>query len=300
MDKKQELFVSQIQRFSLHDGPGIRTTIFLKGCNLRCKWCHNPETQNLIPEIQYLENRCRKCASCAMTCPQKALTIKPEGWSLDKEHCNNCMICVSNCYANALQISGSYEASEELVAQAKRDQRIFGEGGVTFSGGEPMLQIDILEYALKEAKKQKLHTAVDTAGNVPWDFFERIIPYTDLFLFDIKGMKPEVHKQYTGVDNTRILENIKKLSFEKDTRIWIRMPLVEGVNASENDIDDFLAFYLQLGSIDRIDLLPYHSYGTYKAKSLQMPEEVFETPSPEKMERIRMKIKTVNENVFVM
>lgn len=116
MDKKQELFVSQIQRFSLHDGPGIRTTIFLKGCNLRCKWCHNPETQNLIPEIQYLENRCRKCASCAMTCPQKALTIKPEGWSLDKEHCNNCMICVSNCYANALQISGSYEASEELVA----------------------------------------------------------------------------------------------------------------------------------------------------------------------------------------
>ena len=123
MDKKQELFVSQIQRFSLHDGPGIRTTIFLKGCNLRCKWCHNPETQNLIPEIQYLENRCRKCASCAMTCPQKALTIKPEGWSLDKEHCNNCMICVSNCYANALQISGSYEASEELVAQAKRDQQ---------------------------------------------------------------------------------------------------------------------------------------------------------------------------------
>ena len=116
----------------------------------------------------------------------------------------------------------------------------------------------------------------------------------------VKGMKPEVHKQYTGVDNTRILENIKKLSFEKDTRIWIRMPLVEGVNASENDIDDFLAFYLQLGSIDRIDLLPYHSYGTYKAKSLQMPEEVFETPSPEKMERIRMKIKMVNENVFVM
>lgn len=123
MDKKQELFVSQIQRFSLHDGPGIRTTIFLKGCNLRCKWCHNPETQNLIPEIQYLENRCRKCASCAMTCPQKALTIKPEGWSLDKEHCNNCMICVSNCYANALQISGSYEASEELVHRRREISR---------------------------------------------------------------------------------------------------------------------------------------------------------------------------------
>ncbi len=294
-----KLFISQIQRYSMHDGPGIRTTYFLKGCNLRCQWCHNPETQHRYREIQYMEKRCRGCGVCLNVCPEKAISIKNNRWQLDLEKCAVCGVCVENCYADALQMSGRYVDIRDTLDDACYDDLIFGWGGITLSGGEPMLQIEEVSEMLKMAKEKGIHTAVDTAGCVSWSNFEKIIPYTDLFLFDVKAVRNHIHKEYTGVANRLILENLKRLSRTGKTEIWIRMPLIHQVNDSDEDISAFTAYYRELGKIERIDLLTYHSYGLYKAQSLQMKAKVFQEPDAGRMQKIKEMIQSVNKNVVI-
>ena len=294
-----KLFISQIQRYSMHDGPGIRTTYFLKGCNLRCQWCHNPETQHRYREIQYMEKRCRGCGVCLNVCPEKAISIKNNRWHLDLGKCAACGVCVENCYADALQMSGRYVDIQDTLDDAYYDDLIFGCGGITLSGGEPMLQIEEVSEMLKMAKEKGIHTAVDTAGCVSWSNFEKIIPYTDLFLFDVKAVRNHIHKEYIGVANRLILENLKRLSWTGKTEIWIRMPLIHQVNDSDEDISAFMAYYRELGKIERIDLLTYHSYGLYKAQSLQMQAKVFQEPDAGRMQKIKEMIQSVNKNVVI-
>ncbi len=293
------LFITKIQRFSIHDGPGIRMTVFLKGCNLACRWCHNPETQHASQEIQYLESRCRFCGICVGLCPTEAITIK-DNWRLERKKCTQCQKCVSHCYAGALQTVGEYVDTDTILEKALEDVQLFGKGGITFSGGEPLLQAGELKAALRKAKEKGMHTAVDTAGNVDWECFREILSYTDLFLYDVKTVDRKAHRDYTGVDNQIILRNLKKLSALEKGRVWIRMPIIHGLNDRDEDIGRFLDYYQELRKIERIDLLPYHAYGTYKAKSLCMKEEKFEAPSKERMESLLTQIREINENTHIL
>ncbi|MGN1450758.1 MAG: glycyl-radical enzyme activating protein, partial [Eubacteriales bacterium] len=239
----QKAMIFDIRRNSLADGPGIRTTVFFKGCGMRCEWCHNPESQLAEPQILFYREKCVGCGRC------KGITAKDADF---------------HCLYGAMEICGrEYEADElfEVIAEDKAFYENSG-GGVTFSGGECMLWADFLEQVLKRCKDNSIHTAVDTAGFVPWEQFERVLPYTDLFLYDIKTADVRLHQKFTGVPNGLILSNLKKL-FERGANIIIRIPVIPGVNADEQEmrkIADVLSGYRLAG----VELLPYHKMGEHK------------------------------------
>ena len=268
--------IFDIQRNSFVDGPGIRTTVFFKGCNLKCKWCHNPESQNSDTQMMFYKDKCTGCGKCAEVCPNKL------------EKCDFCGKCTMLCPSDARQICGKEITSDALIKELVKDKMFYetSDGGVTFSGGECMLQIDFLEEILKKCKENGLHTAVDTAGNVPYEYFERILPYTDLFLYDVKCIDEALHKEGTGVSNKRILENLKKLSDEACTEIIIRIPVIKGYNGSENEMGRIADFIGKL-RIKSVELLPYHKMGEHKYSALGMDEFVFEVPSEEEMTAFR-------------
>lgn len=268
--------IFDIQRNSFVDGPGIRTTVFFKGCNLNCKWCHNPESQNSDTQMMFYKDKCTGCGKCAEVCPNKL------------EKCDFCGKCTIFCPSDARQICGKEITSDALIKELVKDKMFYetSDGGVTFSGGECMLQIDFLEEILKKCKENGLHTAVDTAGNVPYEYFERILPYTDLFLYDVKCIDEALHKEGTGVSNKRILENLKKLSDEACTEIIIRIPVIKGYNGSETEMGRIADFIGKL-RIKSVELLPYHKMGEHKYSALGMDEFVFEVPSEEEMTAFR-------------
>lgn len=266
-------FISTLQRFSLDDGPGIRTTVFFKGCNLRCAWCHNPEC--IIPgaTLQFLEGSCTGCGKCAAICPQGVHAITPEGRHLlDRSRCIACGKCAYGCPHTALNLIGRRYEPEELVKQLLKDRKFYetSGGGVTFSGGEPMLHPEYLAEVLRLCKEAGLHTAVDTAGCVPFESFQTVLPYADLFLYDIKLWDEEKHKQATGVSNRRILENLRLLTDAGGTA-FIRTPVIPTYNAESEElrrIADFLAGLPHRERVLLIQLLPYHNYGVGKYASL--------------------------------
>ena len=268
--------IFDIQRNSYVDGPGIRTTVFFKGCNLRCAWCHNPESQNAKSEMMFYRDKCIGCGKCKEKCPNGL------------EKCDLCGRCALYCPKDAREICGKEYTVEEILSLAIRDRAFYDNsgGGVTFSGGECMLQIDFLTEILKACREGGISTAVDTAGNVPYSFFERILPYTDLFLYDIKCLDSEKHKRYTGVDNARILSNLKALC-ELGARVWVRIPIIEGVNDSEEELVGIREMLSSLGGVERVELLPYHAMGEHKYEALGKTAEAFSVPSKEKMERLR-------------
>lgn len=276
-DTKERMqgMIADVQRFSTEDGPGIRTTVFFKGCNLRCAWCHNPETQNFTPELLFYENKCTACGACKKACP----------YALEK--CTACGACTEVCPNDARQISGKAYTVDELLKELKKDELFYqtSGGGVTFSGGECMLQIDFLEQMLRRCKDAGLSTAVDTAGEVSFERFERILPFTDLFLYDIKAADSDTHKKYVGVDNALIFANLKKLQ-EKGARIWIRIPIIEGVNATVAEMQKINALLKASGGIERVELLPYHKLGGNKYKALGRTPQVFSAPSKEQMQSL--------------
>ena len=265
--KKMTATIFDIQRNSFVDGPGIRTTVFFKGCNLRCAWCHSPESQNFQKEMLFYKNKCVGCGNC-------------EGVSVD-----NADFC---CLYNAKEICGKEYTPQEVFEIICKDKLFYDTsgGGVTFSGGECMLQIDFLCEILKKCKENGIHTAVDTAGNVCWESFEKILPYTDLFLYDIKVMNEEKHKEYTGVKNDLILENLKKL-LEADIPVWVRIPVVCGVNDSEEEMKRIGDFFEKNGYPQKIELLPYHAMGDGKYQALGRKAQEFDTPKSEKIEKLK-------------
>lgn len=268
--------IFDIQRSSVVDGPGIRTTVFLKGCNLRCKWCHNPESQSFKHQMMFYKDKCTGCGKCKEVCPNNL------------EKCDFCGKCVLYCPHDARQICGKEYTADEVVKEVAKD-KIFYEtsgGGVTFSGGECMIQLDFLEEVLKKCKENEIHTAVDTAGNVSWESFERILPYTDLFLYDVKCFSDELHKEGTAVSNKQILENLKKLSESFSGDIIIRIPVIPGFNDSMEELNK-IADMLKSIRHTSVELMPYHRMGENKYTALDMEYTTYEVPPKEKMEEYK-------------
>ena len=285
--------IFNIQRFSIHDGPGVRTVIFFSGCNLVCKWCHNPEAISNKPLLQFYGERCISCGKCFEVCPNNAHAIQDGEHIIDRNKCTGCSLCINSCYAESLVSAGREINIDELERAILTDEEYFkhsDSGGVTFSGGEPMLQIDFLERILKICKDRGIHTAVDTAGAVPFEYFERIIPYCDLFLYDVKAYNSEQHRRLTGLGNELILTNLTKLSDllrRSKTRIWVRVPVIKGGSVNNMGEMEDIALFLKDVDIDRCELLAYHRLGDSKYKALGLSVSEFETPSESEMAGIR-------------
>lgn len=282
MDKA---IIFDIQKFSIHDGPGIRTTVFLKGCPLSCTWCHNPESQNVNKEVLFDSEKCVLCGKCEIVCPNHAIDIKNNNLTTDISKCNYCGECTVYCIQGAREVVGKDYTVDEVMKEVMKDKVFYEQsnGGITVSGGEPLMQIDFVEELLKRLKEENIHTAVDTSGAVNFEILERASQYTDLFLYDLKLMDDEKHKEYIGVSNKNIIENLKKLSNIHDN-INIRMPIIEGVNADNSHIEQTIDLIKNL-NIKKINLLPYHDIAKHKYKKLGLAYdcEKMSKPSDEKM-----------------
>ena len=269
------LIIFDIQHFSFVDGPGIRTTVFFKGCNLKCAWCHNPESQDFKPQMMIYWDKCKGCGKCKEICSTPY-------------NCILCGKCALYCPVNARKVCGKEYTVDEVFAEIIKDKPFFDNsgGGVTFSGGECMLQIDFLLEILKKCKENGIHTAVDTAGHIPFENIEKILKYTDLFLYDIKLFDSVKHKEFVGVENTVILENLKKL-LSLGAKIWIRIPVIADVNDSIEELQKIAEFLHLWGKPDKVELLPYHAMGENKYGAIGKEVQIFKVPSAEKMKQLK-------------
>jgi pyruvate formate lyase activating enzyme len=285
--------VINIQKYSIHDGPGIRTTVFFKGCPLSCWWCHNPESQSVKHEIMFFEERCTNCGTCVKRCPQNAIEVKGNYPTVDENKCTLCGKCTDFCTRNAREYVGKDMTLQELMEEIIKDEVFYDEsgGGVTFSGGEPLVHADFLNEVLKKCKARGIHTAVDTSGYASWDSIEKIADKVDLFLYDLKLMNNGKHIKYMNVENVLILENLKKLS-NKGCNIFIRMPIIAGVNDDDEHIDEVVKFLSNL-NILQVNLLPYHKMGMDKYRRLKIDYKLFgmEKPSSERLGEIEDKFR---------
>ena len=258
-----EGFVFDIQRFSVHDGPGIRTTVFLGGCPLKCRWCHNPEGMTITPKLRFDRSRCIMCGKCAEVCLLHGMS---EGnHVIKRDGCKACGKCTDVCPSGAVSLTGETMGAEAVLKEVLRDLPFYGsDGGVTFSGGEPLTQPDFVCECMKLCKKHGITTAADTCGYVPRESFDKVLPYTDYFLYDIKAVTESVHMAGTGVSNKIILDNCRYLtSFHK--KMYIRVPVVGGFNANEAEISLIADFLSSLDSPPAaVTLIPYHLLGKEK------------------------------------
>jgi pyruvate formate lyase activating enzyme len=271
--------ITHIQRFSVDDGPGIRTTVFVKGCSLNCSWCHNPECIHPGIQIQFFADRCTHCAACVQACSIGGQDIIDGQRVYFRELCQGGMAeCVKACDFDALQKIGTDITADEAFREINKDRVFFekSEGGVTISGGEPLLQPDFTQAILNRCKQSGFHTAVDTAGNVPWKYFEKVLPDTDLFLYDLKCIDPDKHRLATGSSNHLILENLLRL-LQEDKEIWIRIPLIPNINDQDEDILAFCAVLSSMKQVQKIQLIPYHQLGVGKYASLGLTYQLMGT-----------------------
>jgi len=260
--------VADIQRFSLHDGPGIRTTVFLKGCNLRCFWCHNPETLLPRPQLQVNTERCIGCGACVEACPHGAHAAGPEGKTFRRDLCRACGACARHCYADGLRLVGRQVTAEQVVAEVAEDAAFYGsEGGITLSGGEPLSQKDFSAAILAGCRAAGIRTAVETNLAYEWERLEALLPLIDLVMFDIKAIEPELHRRGTGTTNVRVLDNARRLARMRLPLI-ARTPVVPGYNDSVAEVGAIAQFLGTLDGLLRYELLPYHPLGTAKCASL--------------------------------
>ena len=268
--------IFDIQRNSFVDGPGIRTTVFFKGCNLRCKWCHNPESQSGKREMLYYESKCTHCGTCVRRCPH------------EQHVCELCGRCTLFCPTDARQICGKEYTVDALLQGILKDCSYYeaSGGGVTFSGGECMLQIDFLCEILRKCKENGIQTAVDTAGAVPWEHFERVIPYTDIFLYDVKCFTDSLHINGVGQSNALILDNLRRLFRAFNGEIIVRIPVIGGFN---DDLDEMkqIADFLKTIGCKQAELLPYHRLGEHKYAALGKEHTPYRTPTDEQMAKFR-------------
>ncbi len=268
LNGSQTGIIFNIQRYSIHDGPGIRTTVFLKGCPLKCKWCSNPESINPHPEIFFRIEKCNQCEMCVDVCKLQAITFFDNSIQINRSKCNLCMKCEEICSFSAINHTGQKVTVNEVVREVMRDELFYNNsgGGVTISGGEPLYQIDFTVNLLKEFKKRSLHTTIDTTGYAKFEELERILDYVDLVLFDIKHLNQEIHQKGTGAKNEIILNNLDKI-LEKGLSVWIRVPIIPDFNDSKQYMSK-LAKFLSEKPIEKVSLLQYHEWGKHKYKYL--------------------------------
>jgi len=258
------LKVTEIQRFCMHDGPGIRTTVFLKGCPLKCKWCHNPETKKTQSELLFYSNRCIFCKSCELSCAYMVHTVNEEHL-LERSRCVICNDCANNCPTGAIEICGKEMSIEDILSVVKKDLAFYGDnGGITLSGGEPFMQGDAVIDLLKICKELGISTAVETCGYCDIGILKSAIPFVDLFLWDIKDTDIKRHKYYTGVSNKRILENLSYVS-KSGAKIQLRCILINGINTEKEHYEKIADIAGTISNLDGVKLIPYHAYGGTKS-----------------------------------
>lgn len=277
--------VINIQRFSTHDGPGVRTTVFLKGCPNSCAWCHNPESMRRQPELQLYPDRCIGCGRCLDVCPEHAHDMVQGEKVFHRERCKACGRCADECYAGGLVIAGKQMGVDEVMAEILADQTYYRHsgGGVTFSGGEPLVQREFLGELLRQCKEHEVHTAIETSGNCPWEWLLELLPHIDLVMYDIKTLDPRLHAQYVGNDGRRIRGNLLRLG-DQGKPLIVRTPVIGGVNDTVDEISGIARFLQGIDSLLYYELLPYHPLGDSKRLSLGLPkEDRFRTPSKEEM-----------------
>ncbi|MBP1926608.1 pyruvate formate lyase activating enzyme [Sedimentibacter acidaminivorans] len=284
-----DALIFNIQKFSVHDGPGIRTTVFLKGCPLRCLWCHNPESQDINKEILYDNKKCVLCGKCKEVCPTDAITIEDGKLTTDKDKCNYCGECVIYCMYGAREVVGRRYSVDEVMKEVMKDKIFYDQsnGGVTLSGGEPLIQIEFVEELLRKLKEEKVHTAIDTSGAVSFEILERAAKYTDLFLYDLKLIDDDKHKEYIGASNKDIIDNLVKLS-KIHSNINVRMPIIGNINDNIAHIEKTIELLKEL-NIKKVNLLPYHSIAKHKYEKLGLvyEDEKMIVPSETKMNYLK-------------
>lgn len=271
--------VLSITRMTIHNGPGIRTLILFKGCPLRCLWCSTPEGQKDESEIALYPDRCIHCEQCVPVCPTNAINLTGETMSIDRARCNNCGKCAQVCYTEAIKLLGQEMTIEELLTEVKKDAIIYkhSRGGVTISGGEPLLNPEFTQELLRQFQEANISVGIDTCGHVPWTNIEKVLPYVDFFLWDIKHMNSEEHRKFTGVSNELILSNARSVS-ERNIPIYIRVPVIPGYNDSEENIRATCEFACDLPSLVIIDLLPLHHLGKARYASLDLAYPIADIP----------------------
>ncbi|MFC1931593.1 glycyl-radical enzyme activating protein [Chloroflexota bacterium] len=291
--------VFDIQRYSIHDGPGIRTLVFMKGCPLSCKWCSNPEGQKSQPEIRFIPSKCVGQAICkgvcVKACPVSAISLSSEGKPItDRKLCQACGKCAEACLYKARQLSGTQMTVEDLLLEVLKDEPYYRQsgGGITMSGGEPLAQFKFTRQFLQECKQRSLHTAIETCGYVPWDNLRDILDLVDLVYYDIKHMVAEKHKELMGTSNDLILENARKLLSTNKTQVVIRVPIVPGCNDSEENIEAIARFVANSGG-RMMELLPYHRFGVSKYSQFDLGYELKEVqiPTEEHLQKLRGLVK---------
>lgn len=270
--------IMEIQRYSIHDGPGIRTTVFLKGCHMKCAWCHNPESQDREPELMYFEKSCIQCRECEAICDQNAHTFyngKHEMNVLICRECDKKKRCEETCCSESIRLCGKSMSVDEVLQEILRDKEYYGqEGGVTFSGGEPLLQEEFLREIMLLCKEKNINIGLDTTLNVEWERIEQVLPYVDFYLIDIKSMDEKQHVELTGQSNRNLLENIRLLS-KAGGRIIIRMPIVYGCNDSPAEMEQRNQLLEEIKGIERIDSIPVSNHAKEKYKALGRSIELF-------------------------
>lgn len=282
----QKGMVYNIQRMSTEDGPGMRTTIFLKGCPLRCIWCSNPESQKFQPQLLVFENLCTGCGQCAKACPEGAIVRNGNAFNRDTALCTDCGACVPGCPRKARVMTGEEMTVDAVMRVVKKDELFYANsgGGVTFGGGEPTAAGDFLIALLQAARAAGLHACVDTSGFCPNDRFRQIAELTDLFLFDCKHMDPERHKDLTGVDNALILANLRT-ALRSGCQVRVRIPLMPGLNDSEDNIVA-LAQFLDGENHREVDVLPCHTFGRSKYDALHLQQPTMQAYTPEALKEV--------------
>ncbi|MCW5942500.1 MAG: glycyl-radical enzyme activating protein [Fimbriimonadaceae bacterium] len=273
------LLVMDVLRAGLNDGPGVRTTVFTKGCPLKCRWCHNPESQRPLPELSFDAERCAFCGRCEETCDQGVHRVEAGTHRLERRLCLACGRCASDCPTDALKLVGRWWRPEEIVSLALRDRRYYERsgGGLTISGGEPMAQFEALRETLRLAKREGLHTCLDTCGHAPLADYLDVAPWVDLFLWDVKATG-EAHARLTGVDDKRIERNLRAL-YASGARIRLRCPLVPGLNDSDAHLARLADLARTMPELDGLDIMPFHALGRDKAARVGMTQQGLPTES---------------------
>ena len=282
--------VFDIKTFAVHDGPGIRTTVFLKGCDLQCKWCHNPEGIAAHPQLVQFQANCIGCGACLRNCPRGAVSLSGEGVVIDRAVCDDCGECAVECYAEALVMSGRPQTAREVFAEVAKDRAFYDNsgGGMTLSGGEPLAQPQFARVLLTLAREAGIATCVDTSGHAEWPAVEALIPLTDLWLYDVKTVDPDAHERYTGASSDLSLGNLRRLS-ERGARMIVRVPVVPQYTAAPENIAAIADLARATPAVESVELLRYHPLGESKYASIGMDYALagLQPPTHEEMQRLQ-------------